>query len=233
MSDDHRNRPTLAFPGAHYWRESRDPDAALDQIEIKITSQPGSQRSKDSKGTHTCTHGFANHDFPQIPRLPRPRLSTNCQYAPPSMSGHRVSQAANYARPTIPRRRRFEAEEHELEEQITRSPRWSNSIPPREPSYNPMETLPASPALIPTDSLSDGTQSWLLQPTHRPFPSSPLLRRSEAAKAPGIATHVPDFSENSSDPYIRPIEEVCLTAPVKIFGQLVRMRSSRDSAELL
>lgn len=232
LSADHGNRPTLAFPRAHYWRESRDTDTILEQIEIEITGQPGSQRSKDSKGSHTGLHGLANHDFPQSPSLPRPRLSTNGQYVHPSMSDLSVSKAPNSARSTIPRRRHFETEEHELEEQTTRSPRWSNSVLPREPS-NPKETLPASPALIPTDSLSKGTQSWLPQPTHRAFPSSPLLRRSEAAKTPRIAPHMPDFGQNSSDPYIRRIEEDCPTAPVKIFGQLVRMRICHDSEELM
>lgn len=233
LSDDHGNRPTLAFPKEHYWRESRDTGTALDQIEIKITGQPWSQLSKDRKGSHRGAHGSANHDFLQSPRLSRPRLSTNAQNLPSSMSDHRVSQAPNSTRSTIPRRRHFETEEHELEEQITRNPLWSNSVPPQELSCNPTETLPASPALIPTDSLSNGTQSWLPQPAHRPFPSSPLLHRSEATKIPGIASHMPGFSQNSSDPYIRRIEEDCPTAPVKIFGQLVRMRGSHDSTEPL
>lgn len=231
LSADHGNRPTLAFPKAHYWRESRDTDTALDQIEIKITGQPGTQRSKDSKGSHTCPHGSANHDFPQSPSLPRPRLSATGQYVPPFISGLRLSQAPNSARSPIPRRRHFDIiEEQELREKITRTPRRSNSIPPREPSCSPMETLPASPSLIPTDSLSNGTQSWLPQPTHRPFPSSPLLRRAEAAKSPAVASHVPYSSHNSSDPFIRRTEEICPVAPVKIFGQLVRMRSGDDSA---
>jgi hypothetical protein len=232
LSATHGNQTILAFPKAQY---STDKGNYLGQIQIKITGQPVGQHSQVSQGIHTPPDRYTNHDFPRSPHLLGSRLSANAPY-----SARWRSDLSDTAAPpsttesSIQRRRHFTIEEKVLGEQPDHGPRFSSSYQPqREPSCSPTETLPASPALIATDSLSTtGTQSWLPQPTRRAFPSSPLLSRSEAVDAPTRVSHVTSHSQNSSDPLTRRAEETCPAKPVKIFGQFVRMRST-DEAERL
>lgn len=233
LSATHGNQTTLAFPKSQYWKDRDNP---VDQIQIKITSQPVSQHPHNSQGIHTPPDRYANQDSPrsQCPDLPWPRLSANVRHSAHLRSDLSASEAPPSTESPIQRTRHFTIEDEVFGEKLDLGPQvlLSHQLL-RKSSYSPTEILPASPTLIATDSLSTTkTQSWLPQPTRRAFPSSPLLSRSQAANPPARASHLPSHGQNSSDPFTRCAKETSPAAPVKIFGQLVRMRST-DDEELL
>lgn len=233
LSATYGNQTTLAFSKSHYWKDRVNP---LDQIQIKITGQPGSQHPQNSQGIHTPPDRCANQGFPrsQIPDLPRSRLSANAQHCAHLRSDLSASEAPpSTESPIQPTRRRT------IEDEVLggpgHGPQLSSSHQQlqRESSCSPTETLPASPTLIAIESLyTTGTQSWLPQPTRRAFPSSPLFSRSQAVNPPARVSHVPSHNQKSSDPFTHCAEDTSPATPVQIFGQLVQMRST-DGAERL
>lgn len=232
LSATHGNQAILAFPRSHYWR---DRESSLDKIQIKITGQPASQHLQNSQGQQTHPGRHANHDFPQSPDLPGPRLSANARCSAHSRSDLSASEAPPSASLPIQHKRHFTVEDQVLGEQTDQGLRLPSSShqPRRKPSCSPTETLPVSPTLIATDSLStNGTQSWLPQPTRRTFPSSPLLQRAKNVHTLAMASRMPYPSQNSSDPFAPRVQDTSPAWPVKIFGQLVRM-CSIDEAEPL
>ena len=187
------NRTILAFPKSHYWTHEESP---LDKIQIQITAQPARQHLQNSQGLQTPTGRHANHDFPQSPDLPGPRLPANARRSARWRSDLSASDAPPASLPTY-QRQNLTVEDQVLGEQTDGGQRRPSSShqPRREPSCSPTETLPVSPTLIATDSLTtDGTQSWLPQSTRRTFPSSPLLQRVEASNALSMASRMPSFA---------------------------------------
>lgn len=233
LSATYGNQTTLAFSKSHYWKDRVNP---LDQIQIKITGQPGSQHPQNSQGIHTPPDRCANQGFPrsQIPDLPRSRLSANAQHGAHLRSDLSASEAPPSTESPIQPTRRLTIEDEVLGGP-GHGPQLSSSHQQlqRDSSCSPTETLPASPTLIAIESLyTTGTQSWLPQPTRRAFPSSPLFSRSQAVNPPARVSHVPSHNQKSSDPFTHCAEDTSPATPVKIFGQLVQMRST-DEAERL
>jgi hypothetical protein len=233
LSATHGNQTILAVPKSRYWKDRDNP---LDQIQIKITGQPHSQHPRNSQGIHTPPDRCANQGFTrsQSPDLLRSRLSANAQYGAHLRSDLSTSEIPPSTKSPIQRTRHITDEDKVLGERPDQGRQFSSSHQPqREPACSPTETLSASPTLIVTDSLSTtGTQSWLPHPTRRVLPSSPLLPRSKDVDLPTRAPYVPSHDQNSSGPFTRCAEDTSPAAPVKIFGQLVQMRSIDDAERL-
>ncbi|KAF3390658.1 hypothetical protein F1880_009377 [Penicillium rolfsii] len=229
----HGNHTTLAFPKPYSWKGRDNP---LVQNQIKITSQPVSQQPQRSQGIHTPLDKYTNQDFScsQSPKLSWPRLSAYAQHSAHLSLDLSPLEAPFSAGSRIQHTRQFTIEDKVLGDKPDRGPRFLPSYQlQQEPSRSPAETLPASPTLVATDSLSTtGIQSWLPQSTRPAFPSSPIFPRSQAVNPPVGAFYLPSYNQESSDPFTCCVTEAPSAAPVKIYGQLFRLRSTDDEVSV-
>lgn len=158
------------------------------------------------------------------PGLDRYQLAnTNTDHHRPTLSERSVTQSPSVLDSPQPTRQHFTIDDQEPAEQtMVEEPVRPSHF---EQSRSPLGILNVSPKVPSAGAFTPAPSSWLPQPQRPDASSSPLTARSHAVRLTHSAANQPPPSNISSNPFLDTIESDHRSPTVKVFGQIVQIRS--------